>query len=200
MTQPAVSQHSVNLLDLSFIQYSPGLLLRSSWAQHRDDPASAIFICSNLFWSSLLAAAPSASSGGADQPSTFSARDTLVPVLSGSTCTDLTLPSSRTSAYRLDRSLPKMALPSKSRSSAWVSAPEASAKKRICSPSGECQRQPLNFGGGGGAIGSKPRARGRVRLQLTPLVPAGSSDSPQAFILRNGRGGQFCSSFVWKGN
>jgi len=55
-------------------------------------------------------------------PRTLSAVDSLTPVLSGSTCTLFTLPSSTTRAYRLLRGWPNMAVPSKSSSSAFVSS------------------------------------------------------------------------------
>ena len=55
----------------------------------------------------------------------------LTPVLSGSTCADLTFPSSITSAYRLLRLPPKIAEPSNARSRASVNLAVGSAKKRI---------------------------------------------------------------------
>ena len=56
----------------------------------------------------------------------------LKPALSGSTCASLTLPSSTTRAYRLERGCPKMAVPSKAKSSALVKAACGSPRKRIC--------------------------------------------------------------------
>lgn len=56
----------------------------------------------------------------------------LRPVLSGSTKACLTIPSATTSAYRLLRSPPKMAEPSKARSSALVKLVVGSPRKRIC--------------------------------------------------------------------
>lgn len=53
------------------------------------------------------------------------------PVLSGSTWTSSIFPSLTTSAYLLLRSPPKMELPSKDRSSAFVKATVGSARKRI---------------------------------------------------------------------
>lgn len=86
------------------------------------------------------------------------------PVLSGSTCASLTLPSSMTKAYRLLRGPPKMALPSKDRSRALVNWRPGSARKRIWSGT---------LSGCGGCQGCTHSALARWVEDLAPGFHAG---------------------------
>lgn len=101
-------------------------------------------------------------------PKTFFAADTSRPVLSASTWASFTAPSSMTKAYRLERSPPKMAAPSKERSNALVKRRSGSARKRIWLRS----VYPICL---------------LERRWRTPLEPDGSRVLPHAFMLEDVR-------------
>lgn len=92
----------------------------------------------------------------------------LTPVLSGSTKASLTLPSSTSRAYRLLRLLPKMATLSKLRSRASVNFPVGSPRKRTY---------------GENHVSINSRSERNIESRHTPLLPWGSRETPQAWVL-----------------